>query len=69
MNPGMQSEEQVMNDRIKVTAQHKLRRNYCREDGGIVFLRNADNHEPDCWVFICADLFLIFHDAISSYRP
>jgi hypothetical protein len=67
-NPGMQSEKQVINGRTKDTAQHRVRRNYCREDRGSTFQRNIDNHEPGCLAFICTDLFLIFHDVISNYR-
>lgn len=68
MKPGMQSEEQGIKGRAKDTAQRMLRRNYCRENWDSAFPRNVDTHEPGCLVFICDDLFLIFHDAVSSYR-
>jgi len=68
MNPSIQSEKQVFNGWTKDKAQLMLRRNYCRGGCGSALLRNDDNHEPGCLVFIFTDLFLIFNDAINSYR-
>jgi hypothetical protein len=68
LNPGMQSEKQVINGRTKDKEQHIAGRNYCREDRGSAFQRNIDNHEPGCLAIIFTDLFLIFHDVISNYR-